>query len=167
MTDLLSNPAYEQPVPKRPTFLTVLCILTFIGSGWGVIGNIIGYLGAEKNAETMGMAKQILNSKSSSDEGSKLVSEMMGTSVFTADNLKYAALAGLAGAIFCLAGAILMWNLKKTGFFSYLLGTAIGLAVPLVLFGFGNIFGLMSVAIGGLFGIGFCIMYGVNLKYMK
>lgn len=26
----------------RPTFLTVLCILTFIGSGWGMIGNFIG-----------------------------------------------------------------------------------------------------------------------------
>jgi len=25
----------------RPTFLTVLCILTFIGSGWGVINAMI------------------------------------------------------------------------------------------------------------------------------
>ena len=24
----------------RPTFLTVLCILTFIGSGWGLINNL-------------------------------------------------------------------------------------------------------------------------------
>ena len=24
----------------RPTFLTVLCILTFVGSGWGLINNL-------------------------------------------------------------------------------------------------------------------------------
>lgn len=27
--------------PKRPTFLTVLCILTFIGSGWGIISSLV------------------------------------------------------------------------------------------------------------------------------
>ena len=26
----------------RPTFLTVLCILTFIGSAWGALGNFVG-----------------------------------------------------------------------------------------------------------------------------
>lgn len=26
---------------ERPTFLTVLCILTFIGSAWGAIGNFV------------------------------------------------------------------------------------------------------------------------------
>lgn len=35
----MENPfSVEKPV--RPTFLTVLCILTFIGSGWGLINNL-------------------------------------------------------------------------------------------------------------------------------
>ncbi len=29
------------PTTKRPTFLTVLCILTFIGSGWGIISSLV------------------------------------------------------------------------------------------------------------------------------
>ena len=35
----MENPFENKP--KRPTFITVLCILTFIGSGWGTISNLI------------------------------------------------------------------------------------------------------------------------------
>lgn len=31
----------NQEVKKRPTFLSVLCILTFIGSGWGIISSLV------------------------------------------------------------------------------------------------------------------------------
>jgi hypothetical protein len=34
------NVAAAEGAAKRPTFLTVLCILTFIGSGWGLISAI-------------------------------------------------------------------------------------------------------------------------------
>lgn len=37
MDDLIDD---VEKVVSRPTFLTVLCILTFIGSGWGVISSI-------------------------------------------------------------------------------------------------------------------------------
>jgi hypothetical protein len=30
---------------KRPSFLTVLCILTFIGSGLGIVGNLLMLVG--------------------------------------------------------------------------------------------------------------------------
>ena len=37
----MENPFDEQQRPiQRPTFLMVLCILTFIGSGWGVLSNL-------------------------------------------------------------------------------------------------------------------------------
>lgn len=35
----MENP-FSAERPVRPTFLTVLCILTFIGSGWGLINNL-------------------------------------------------------------------------------------------------------------------------------
>ena len=37
MSDVLDETASEA---KRPTFLTVLCILTFIGSGWGILSSL-------------------------------------------------------------------------------------------------------------------------------
>ncbi len=169
MSDVLSN--YETTVQKRPTFLTVLCILTFIGSGWGVISGIMSYAGAKKQAEMMGVVKSQLNDLPTSNEpGAKLAEKMfdaMGTSVFTESNLKNVALASLAAAILCLVGAFLMWGLKKTGFYAYVLGTLIGIVVPMILFGFGNIFALGMSMIAGFFGLAFCIMYGLNLKHMK
>ncbi|MDA8886218.1 hypothetical protein N9I68_01420 [Bacteroidia bacterium] len=36
--------------PQRPTFLTVLCILTFIGSGYGIFQGITSYATAETAA---------------------------------------------------------------------------------------------------------------------
>jgi hypothetical protein len=164
MTDVLNQ--YDQPAPKRPTFLTVICILTFIGSGYGVISNIWGYVSADKTAEAMERVRDMQHT--SNDEGAKMAQRMMEgfTNVFTPGNLRIAALAGLAAAVLCLIGALMMWNLKKPGFYAYVLGTLVGLAIPLYLFG-GNIFGILGTAVAGIFGIAFCIMYGVNLKHMK
>ena len=39
----MENP-FSAERPVRPTFLTVLCILTFIGSGWGLINNLGIYI---------------------------------------------------------------------------------------------------------------------------
>ena len=37
----MENPFEEQQNKlQRPTFLLVLCILTFIGSGWGTLSNL-------------------------------------------------------------------------------------------------------------------------------
>jgi hypothetical protein len=41
----------EMQPEKRNTFLTVLCILTFIGSGWGIIGSVIAYKAAGKTTQ--------------------------------------------------------------------------------------------------------------------
>ena len=44
----MENPFETQATrAKRPTFLTVLCILTFIGSGWGVLGSIFNFFTAD------------------------------------------------------------------------------------------------------------------------
>ncbi|MEP6677223.1 MAG: hypothetical protein ABJA78_18830 [Ferruginibacter sp.] len=165
MTDVLTN--YDQPAPKRPTFLTVICILTFVGSGWGLLSNIYGYVSAEKTAEAMRTLKATHNT-SSGDQGQRFAQEMVNSfaTVFTVENLRTAALAGCAAAVLCLIGALMMWNLKKTGFYSYVLGTLVGLVIPIYLFG-GNIFAILGTAVAAIFGIAFCIMYGVNLKHMK
>lgn len=43
---------------KRPTFLTVLCILTFIGSGWAIFSSITAYNTAE---QTIGVFTDSMN----------------------------------------------------------------------------------------------------------
>lgn len=170
MTDVLAN--YDQPARSRPTFLTVLCILTFIGSGWGLISASMQYLTANAQAAAMTTATQQaskeISKSGSSSEGAKIANEMINSmaSVFTPETVKKSALAAIAAALLCLAGAVMMWQLKKTGFYLYVLGTLIGIVTPLLLFG-SNLLAMGMSIIIGFFGVLFVILYGVNLKHMK
>lgn len=85
----------------RPTFLTVLCILTFVGSGLGLLGGLFGLLGLG-----------FLSSLSASVEGDML----------------WAVIALVSSAL-CLFGAIQMWGLKKMGFSLYLVGSVLAIVV--------------------------------------
>ncbi|GEM_PF-1295037 len=88
----------------RPQFLTVLCILTFIGSGLGVLGGLLSFAGVSAL------------STFSSAAGSSVIWSILG----------------LVAAILCLLGAIQMWNLKKSGFLLYLAGSAISVIVSII-----------------------------------
>lgn len=169
MTEVLTN--YEQQPVGRPTFLTVLCILTFIGSGLGLISNVRGYFAANAQAAIVATAKESVKDnlgQSGSSSYDKLAAQMVDTlAVLSPENLKKSAIAGLVAAVLCLIGAFLMWGLKKTGFYAYVAGTLVGVIVPIVIFGFGNIFSLGITIVGGFFGVLFVVLYGLNLKYMK
>lgn len=88
---------------KRTGFLTTLCVLTFIGSGFGLLGSVLGLVGSSIPLISMFVPK--------------------GTFIII--------LIGLASSSLCLIGAIQMWKLKKLGFTFYLLGVllAIGSAI--------------------------------------
>jgi hypothetical protein len=87
----------------RPTFLTVLCILTFIGSGLGVLGGLLGLVG----------------------------SSALATFAPAGAGILWSVLALLAAGL-CLFGAIQMWGLKKQGFMLYLAGSAISVIVSII-----------------------------------
>lgn len=99
MSETLDNPA----TAKRPAFLTVLCILTFIGSGLGVLGGILGLIGSSFLAYF-------------APAGSSLLVGALG----------------LIGSALCLFGAIKMWGLSKQGFTLYLAGSALAIVAGLV-----------------------------------
>lgn len=124
----------------RPTFLTVLCILTFIGSGLSALFLLIGLVFA-------GAASGMLSSiPGIGDIGG------LGTGYF---------LIVLVLALASLYGAIMMWKLKKLGFYLYSGANVIVLFVPLVMAsGKFSIFGLVITAL-------FIFLYGLNLKHLK
>jgi ABC-type multidrug transport system fused ATPase/permease subunit len=172
----------EQP-KKRTTFITVLCILTFVGSGFSLFTNIYGYFTAKQSAEQMQLVQKMAQSdtafahkkgksasKDSLDEKqSKEFTKKIFSSVataFTEDNLKKNALGAIAAAILCLGGAVLMFMINKKGYFIYVAGTLLGIAIPLMLYG-SNFVGILGSVVSGFFGLVFCILYGVNLKDMK
>ncbi|MCO5259932.1 MAG: hypothetical protein M9916_07295 [Crocinitomicaceae bacterium] len=150
---------------QRPTFLTVLCILTFIGSGLGVLGGLMGLMGSA------------------------------ALSYFAPQGTMISQIIGLLAAGLCLFGAIKMWGLYKQGFTFYLLGivlSIVGAVVGAVMFtstvssGIGSIeglddeFGQAANAVGSLasaaiwsgvifsivINIVFLLLYNANRKHL-
>ncbi len=81
---------------QRPVFLTVLCILTYIGSGLGLLFGLIGLVAA-------GAIESF---------ASYLPIPGVDSGIFKA----IISLILIAGSLF---GAIQMWKLKKLGFYIY------------------------------------------------
>lgn len=147
---------------KRPMFLTVLCILTFIGAGFGVLGGIIGLAMMSTTEKIFNASNDIL---SNTDMGMDLEQMYRWT--------KISQLLNIVGSLLCLAGALFMWKLKRIGFYIYIPGQVL----PLI----GSFMTMNSMLGGGpfaglgmgmtffamIFPIAFVIMYGLNLKHMR
>jgi len=119
-------------VKKRPAFLTVLCILTFIGSGLVLLGGLLVILAgaalSEFFASIPGMTQATGN-----------IMPLIISVVFSAVSL---------------FGAIMMWQLKKLGFYIY-----VAAQVIMVAFSF-SVMGL-------IFTLLFIVLYFLNFKHMK
>ncbi|MDX2046963.1 MAG: hypothetical protein SFU87_09255 [Chitinophagaceae bacterium] len=168
----MQNSTIPAPKPVRPTFLTVLCILTFIGSAWGIIGGISNYMNASVASEIAGEAIDAAKEeiKAESDEpGSKVAEKMLSgvSSILDPAKLRKNALFSIGASVLTLLGGLLMFQLKKTGFWVYLLGTFVGIIAPIVVYGANNLLSLGMSTFIGFFGILFVIMYAVNLKHMR
>lgn len=146
---------------QRPTFLTVLCILSFIASGWGIIWSIIVLLGA--------IAAQAL--VSGTDAGLEGLQEEMAAEGYemssTAATATETASMGMVWAyvivtvlatIIGLIGVIRMWKLNKSGFYLYA-----GASVATLIVGLMIAFSTFSIILT----VAFIAMYAMNLKHMK
>lgn len=154
----IEQPTIEQP--QRPQFITVLCILTFIGSGLAFIGAIWGYFSIKASAallETMGSAQ---------GDTYGMMSGMQETMIKAVENAVPNLIIGLLCSIICLYGALQMWKLKKMGFFIYSIGE-ITPAIAGFFLGGGGLIGGAGAVVGLLFAIVWIVLYAVNLKHMK
>lgn len=157
--------------PSRPVLLTVLCILTFIGSGWGIISGFTSYLSADATSGIAQAAMQDARDEITKEDnaGANIAEKILsGTSVMLQpENIKKSSMFGIVASVFTLLGGILMFGLKKTGFYSYILGTAIGIAGPFIAFGGSSFITIISGSFIAFFGILFVILYGLNLKHLR
>ncbi len=138
----------ETATPKRPTFLTVLCILTFISAGMGSMSALF-------TVPFSDIMVEFVKINPSFDEPMKV--ELIR--VLQAGWSYY--LMTFALSLGSLAGAILMWNLKKLGFHFYALSNLGLLFVPMLMLGMPTSWGSI------LFTSSFIAMYAIHLKEMK
>ncbi|MDR0982002.1 MAG: hypothetical protein LBM07_01995 [Culturomica sp.] len=134
--------------PKRPTLLTVLCILTFIGSGFSLIGQAITAFVGES---FMSQITEIYAEQGVVD------AETMTVAI---DLAKVQAPYMIVLFIASLVGAIMMFMMKRLGFYIYSVAQVIILGLPMCFGSKFDIFGLIITVI-------FIILYAKNLKLMK
>ena len=107
-----------EPRQERPLFLSVLCILTFIGSGLTLFSNTVIYL----------MFDQFKSFFSSHPDMTFMGTKMDFSFIFHLNALFFLSQSIFSGL--AIAGAFLMWNLKKTGFHLYVVAQLILLIIP-------------------------------------
>lgn len=162
--DALDSTIVSEGKPKaRPTFLTVLCILTFVGTALGLIqGLFIWMMAGFYSKMFQGFGAALGNNNSNE---LNIVAK-----VFNA--FSFWGVAIVLGSILCLVGALIMWRLKKFGYFLYIFGQIVPIVGCYLALAsipareFGSI-ALLYVFMFSIFPIAFIIMYGLNLKYMN
>jgi len=155
---------------KRPTFLTVLCILTFVYSGGMGIFNIYQYLTFEKNYPAkVAQIEEALEKLEDAGMDSGFFYEMSVNGLIvlekTAENLTAISLTNILFAILSVLGAFLMFKMKKNGFYLYTVANLFWMLAPLALIG--PEIGMTSIISGIALAVLFIILYGINLKHLE
>ena len=147
------------PLPEKPQFLKVLCILSFVACGLFILIYSIGSFAIGISEETIsGVWDQVLVSQPQLESVNPVeffheVGKLCLYNLFT--------------NIASLVGVILMWRLNKIGFVIYIIAELATNFMGLDL----NVEGADKSSVSMIFSIVidlvFIIMYAVNLKHMN
>lgn len=135
----------QEQKPKRPQLLTILCILTFIGSGISVAGFLMVSVNFEVSIEMLKV----------------LYADMPETAFLLEAPRDFFIISCVLSAL-SVIGALFMWNLRKIGFHIYTLAQLIYLVVPFLYFG-GDSNPMLSIILTALF----VYLYARNLPQMR
>ncbi|MBI4946401.1 MAG: hypothetical protein HY840_08375 [Bacteroidetes bacterium] len=151
----------ENTALNRPQFLTVLCILTYIGVGITIIGSIVGWWSIRAMSAMMDASSNTMEEMPGLDMSAMPDMEKMMNTLRYSNILLFS---GVIGSLICLVGALQMWKQKKAGFFIYVIGEVAPIIVSIVCLGTATISGWSAISL--IFPVVFLILYGLNLKHM-
>ena len=163
----MENP-FSAERPVRPTFLTVLCILTFIGCGWGLINNFFQL--AIFTPERLVAQIQQITTMAGAEAQPSWVSSLMTSSleVLQTTIMHGKAIYSLAAlcSVVSLIGAFMMYKLKRNGFYLYVIAQIGQLFILPVYSGWNSVV-LISMAMSGFWALVFIILYALNYSKLK
>jgi hypothetical protein len=163
MSDLLDNPMEKK---KLPSGLNVLTILTFIGSGLGLVGTLWQFTNSKKAVEG---AEKMVNSaefNSMPDFAKKMYSPEAIELMRKMDANKLPLLVtGILGAALCIWGAIEMRKLKASGYLSYVMGCIIPFIGFVIFVGVNSLTNMQSY-VGIAITVLFIILYTAQRKHL-
>lgn len=154
---------------NRPTFLTILCFLTFMSavSGLWTQSERLWNPGitADKTRETFEAVRENLDRQAQTAEA-KTMDRMFEAVIeqTTAENIKTGAIIMLIFESLSLYAAYLMWHLQRRGYYLYLGGMAVAFIAPLLMIG--GWMGVITAMAGVFFSVFMAILYAFNLKHM-
>lgn len=158
----MENP-FDENEKKRPTMLNVICILTFIGSGWSVLSGLTSLFSGNNSEQSMQAFYSMANANPAMADMVNSAMEFMQAIVNHATQIN---LTSLVLSVASLMGAILMYRLKRIGFYLYAAAQVIALFVYPYFVGFSFIT-IVMFAFSAVFAALFIILYAVNLKHLK
>ncbi len=164
----MNNPFNENKTGIRPTFLTVLCVLTLIWNAIKFYQAIPNIFTPEKVIATKEQANDMMmemfEKYNIPDTEVDKIGDMQA-GLYNEQKLITSGVATLISSILLIVGAVLMWSLRKKGFWVYLAGNVVGILAPIVIFGgqIGWTFGILSFVASAIF-VG---LYSANLKHLS
>lgn len=155
---------------SRPTFLTILCFLTFMSSISGLWSQSERLwnpeIAADQTREVFEMFRENIPSQTKGADTEAV--ESMFTSIIdstTPKNVMNLAMVLLVFESITLYAAYMMWNLQKKGFYLYLIGILVAFLGPILFIG--GFFGTISAMANVLLSLFMALMYSLNLRYMQ
>jgi hypothetical protein len=157
----------SQKPTKRPDFLNVICVLSFIGSGWAAIQGFISMVASDSPEEVAAqMDEQMSQMPEDSGFLTSFVEGSADMAIAAAENAVPMGVATIVISLASLLGVFYMFKLQKKGFGIYALANLVGIAVPIIFLGAGTVV-LLTVGITTLITFLFIGMYAANLKHMS
>ncbi|MCH2230642.1 MAG: hypothetical protein MK105_09880 [Crocinitomicaceae bacterium] len=156
----------------RPGFLTVLCVLSFIATGLGVLTNVFNFVSGPQSEEQMLEAKVALTQSISTlkDAGMTsfvdLMDKIQAMSEQVNENFYLAAVISLITVAIGLFGVIKMWQGFKVGFHLYIGYCLLSIAGLYIYVSAENI-PTMVVVWNLILSALFVFLYSRNLKWMR
>lgn len=160
----------QPQIKDRPTFLTIVCILSFIGLGLSIFNKFISLITIKSIEYFQPLIKEGFDEAISSG-GLTYNMEVFFTRIQTDlfdyfDHLPAILGMGLAFAILALIGVVLMWQMKRLGFYMYVAGRLLVVFSHIMICG-GNFFAAIVSASDGFFVAVFIVLYAMNFKHLN
>jgi hypothetical protein len=159
--------------PARPQFLSVLCILSWVMCGIMLISSLFGIV-AKPSADAQ--KEQIEQIRQFNPEAAVQMEAVLAEQSGSGQVLS--TILGLLAVGLSFYGVLMMWKLKKTGFYLYIVGELLpyigmmfgGAAAMSVLSAMGSAAqtaGTILIALMLIVDIVFIVLYGLNIKHMN
>ena len=149
----------------RSQFLTLLCILTFLSCAWGLADAVVSFSQTSAVSETPYVGRPRTD-KSEDNEPKKYFEDRSSGDVplpGDPEQIRSLAIAQFVYSLITGIGAVLMFRLRRIGFWVYVAGVAAGLVLPVILVGVSA----LNTSFGAFFSVLFVGLYWISLKEMR